>query len=119
MLVIVDASKRVERLGKFPLPVEVVPFGVKATAFKIETACKVLGIKPAIVIRVRDGKPFVTDNGNLILDCACGRIDEPARLALLLSVIPGVVEHGLFIGMASVALLGSDAGVTALTRKTS
>jgi ribose 5-phosphate isomerase A len=119
MVVIVDASKRVERLGKFPLPVEVVPFGVKATAFKIERACKALGINPAIVIRVRDGKPFVTDNGNLILDCACGRIDKPASLAVALSVIPGVVEHGLFIGMASVALLGSDTGVTVLTRKTS
>ena len=119
MVVIVDASKRVEHLGKFPLPVEVVPFGVKATAFKIENACKRLGLKPAIVIRVRDGKPFVTDNGNLILDCACGRIDKPASLAVALSVIPGVVEHGLFIGMASVALLGSDTGVTVLTRKAS
>jgi len=119
MVVIVDASKRVERLGKFPLPVEVVPFGVKATAFKIETACKSLGINPAIVIRVRNGKPFVTDNGNLILDCACGRIDKPASLAVALSVIPGVVEHGLFIGMSSVALLGSNSGVTVLTRKTS
>jgi len=117
MIVIVDGSKRVERLGRFPLPVEVVPFGVKSTAFKIEKACKSLGLKPAIVIRVRDGKPFITDNGNLILDCACGRIDDPVRLAAALSAIPGVVEHGLFIGMAALALVGDGAGVTVLMRK--
>jgi len=117
MIVIVDGSKRVDRLGRFPLPVEVVPFGVKATAFKIEKACKSLGINPAIVIRIRDGKPFITDNGNLILDCACGRIDDPACLAAALSAIPGVVEHGLFIGMAALALVGDGTGVTVLMRK--
>jgi ribose 5-phosphate isomerase A len=117
MIVIVDATKRVAHLGRFPLPVEVVPFGVKATAFKIEKACRSVGCKGAIVIRVRDGKPFVTDNGNLILDCALGQIDDPPKLAAALSAIPGVVEQGLFIGMATIALVGDDSGVTVLMRK--
>jgi ribose 5-phosphate isomerase A len=110
-VVIADASKRVGHLGRFPLPVEVVPFGLKATAFKIERACAHAGSRGRITLRIREGKPFVTDNGNLILDCALQRIEDPPRLAALLSGIPGVVEHGLFIGLASLALVGGDGGV--------
>lgn len=119
MIVIVDSSKRVGTLGHFPLPIEVVPFGVKATAFKIEKACAAVGCKGAMVIRVRDGKPFITDNGNLILDCALSHIENPPALAAALSSIPGVVEHGLFIGMASIALVGDNAGVSVMMRKSS
>ena len=111
MVVIADASKRVERLGAFPLPVEVVPFGVKATAWKIERALTHAGSKGALAVRVRDGKPFITDNGNIIIDCAVGAIPDAPGLAALLSGIPGVVEHGLFIGIARHALIGTADGV--------
>jgi ribose 5-phosphate isomerase A len=116
MIVIADSSKRVEVLGKFPLPVEIVPFGYKATARKIEQACRWAGCKGPMSLRVRDGKPFVTDNGNIIFDCALGRIDNPEKLSAALSSIPGVVEHGLFVGIASLALIGSESGVSKIDR---
>jgi ribose 5-phosphate isomerase A len=120
MIVIADTSKKVERLGKFPLPIEVVPFGVKATALKIDKACAWAGARGGkLVIRVRDGKPFVTDNGNLILDCALGAIPDAPKLAAALSSIPGVVDHGLFIGIASLALIAGNGGVETLARKSS
>jgi ribose 5-phosphate isomerase A len=118
MIVIADSSKRVERLGKFPLPIEVVPFGVKATALKIDKACAWAGAKGGkLVIRTRDGKPFVTDNGNIVLDCALGSIPDAPKLAAALSSIPGVVDHGLFIGIASLAIIAGEQGVATLTRK--
>jgi ribose 5-phosphate isomerase A len=118
-IVIADASKKVERLGKFPLPIEVVPFGAKATALKIDRACAWAGARGGkLVIRMRDGKPFVTDNGNLVFDCALGVIPDAPKLSAALSSIPGVVDHGLFIGMASLALIAGDGGVMTLTRKT-
>jgi ribose 5-phosphate isomerase A len=110
MIVIADASKKVEKLGKFPLPIEVIPFGLKSTAYKIEKGSAWAGCKGPITLRVRDGKPFVTDNGNVILDCAFGEIPDAQKLASALSMIPGVVEHGLFIRMASLAILGTEAG---------
>jgi ribose 5-phosphate isomerase A len=116
MIVIVDASKRVDVLGRFPLPIEIVPFGYKATARKIEQACRWAGCQGAMTLRVRDGKPFITDNGNVILDCALGRIDNPEKLGAALSSIPGVVEHGLFIAIASVALIGTETGVVRIER---
>jgi ribose 5-phosphate isomerase A len=116
MVVIADASKRVDTLGKFPLPIEVVPFGYKATARKIEQACRWAECQGPMNLRVRDGKPFVTDNGNVIFDCALGRIATPEKLAAALSSIPGVVEHGLFIGIASLALVGSQGGVDKIER---
>jgi ribose 5-phosphate isomerase A len=120
MIVIADISKKVERLGKFPLPIEVVPFGVKATALKIDKACAWAGAKGGkLVVRVRDGKPFVTDNGNLVLDCALGAIPDAPKLAAALSSIPGVVDHGLFIGIASLALIAGESGVETLARKSS
>jgi ribose 5-phosphate isomerase A len=111
LIVIADESKRVETLGAFPLPVEVVRFGLKATAFKIDRACRHAGCEGPITLRVRDGKPFVTDNGNSILDCALRKIPNPGKLAALLSGIPGVVDHGLFIGMARIAILGTVDGL--------
>ena len=69
-------------------------------------------------MRIRDGKPFVTDNGNVILDCALGRIEMPEKLAAALSSIPGVVDHGLFIGMASLAIIAGENGVETLRTMT-
>ncbi len=110
-VVIVDAAKRVETLGAFPLPVEVVPFGWCATAAAVEAA---LGVPP--VLRHADGKVLVTDNGNYILDCPLGRIDDPAAVAAALA-LPGVVEHGLFLAETDVALIGTAGGVDRLTRR--
>jgi ribose 5-phosphate isomerase A len=116
MIVIADDSKKVSALGKFPLPVEVVPFGLKATAVKIDQAFAWTRNDGPVTLRVRDGKPYVTDNGNVILDCALGRIENVENLAAALSSIPGVVDHGLFIGMASLAIIAGKSGVEILER---
>jgi ribose 5-phosphate isomerase A len=116
MIVIADDSKKVAVLGKFPLPVEVVPFGLKATAIKIDQAFAWTRNDGPVTLRMREGKPFVTDNGNVILDCALGRIENPEQLAAALSSIPGVVDHGLFIGMASLALIATGHGIETLKR---
>jgi ribose 5-phosphate isomerase A len=118
MVVVADESKRVAKLGKFPLPVEVVAFGVKATVWKLERAFKHLGIDPKMTLRVREGKPFRTDAGNVIIDCACGEIKEPDRLEVFLNNTPGVVNNGLFNGIAGIALIGkADGTVEEITRK--
>lgn len=118
MVVIADESKRVARLGKFPLPIEVIPFGVKATGWKLERTFKMLNMQPKMTLRVRDGKPFRTDGGNVIIDCACGEIKEPDRLEVMLNNIPGVVNNGLFNGIAGVALIGkADGSVEEIVRK--
>lgn len=111
MVTIADESKKVETLGKFPLPVEVVPFGVNATAWKIERALRICNLKGKLTLRLKDGKPFVTDNGNAIIDVAIGAIPEADRLGTLLSITPGVVDHGLFIGICGIILMGSNDGV--------
>jgi ribose 5-phosphate isomerase A len=111
MIVIADSSKQVPVLGKFPLPVEVVPFGVNATAWKIEQALRILNLKGKLVLRLKDGKPFRTDNGNVIIDAAIGAIPDPARLTVRLSNIAGVVETGLFVDICSIILMGTDSGV--------
>jgi len=113
MAVIADSTKLVPRLGAFPLPIEVVPFGLAATRRHIELAFAELGL--AGPIRLRGGSsPFVTDGGHSILDCSLGAIAEPERLSQILSSIPGVVEHGLFIGLARVAIIAGDEGVEVL-----
>ena len=116
MIVIADQSKQVEILGKFPLPVEVVPFGVNATAWKIERALRLLDLKGKLVLRVRDGKPFRTDNGNAIIDVALGAIPDANRLSTFLNNIPGVVEDGLFIDICGIVLVGTDNGVKTLKK---
>jgi ribose 5-phosphate isomerase A len=109
-IVIADAGKRVATLGAFPLPVEVVPFAWEVTA---ERVGGVAGAGPELR---RDGEqPVVTDNGNYILDCRCGRIADPARLERELKLLPGVVECGLFVGMAELAVV-SDGETTELIR---
>ena len=111
MIVIADHTKKVATLGAFSLPVEVVPFGVKSTAMKLEHAGKWAGCEGALALRIRDGELFVTDNGNVIIDCAFGKIPDAQKLASVISTIPGVVDHGLFIGMASMAILGGPDGL--------
>jgi ribose 5-phosphate isomerase A len=114
MVVIADASKRVDVLGRFPLPVEVVPFGLETTTRRIRA---LLGEDaPEIRLRRKDGEIFRTDGGNLILDLHLGAIPDPDVLAVELKTTTGVVDHGLFIGLASVALIGGPEGVMELAR---
>jgi ribose 5-phosphate isomerase A len=114
MIVIADSGKQVEALGAFPLPIEVVTFGLAATALAIERAALELGLPTAIDIRRRGGQPFVTDGGNRILDASFGRIGDPEALADRLADIPGIVEHGLFLGFCDLALVASQDGVAEL-----
>jgi ribose 5-phosphate isomerase A len=115
MIVIADASKKVDLLGAFPLPLEVVPFGLTATRNMITALAADVGCEGDIKVRMLGGgKPFLTDSGNLILDCHFGRIEEPEDLDEALKLIPGVVENGLFIGIADLAILAGADGVTLL-----
>jgi len=113
MVIIADSSKKVETLGAFPLPLEVVPFGLTATRNMITALAADVGCEGDIKVRVlAGGKPFLTDGGNLILDCHFGRIDEPEELDEALKLIPGVVENGLFIGIADLAIIAGEGGIT-------
>ena len=115
MVAIVDESKLVPTLGLFPLPVEVVRFGLMATMRLIEVIAAETGCHGAVTLRPGEGEaPFVTDQGNLILDCAFGNIPEPEVLAFSLKRVPGVVEHGLFLGLADLAIVAGKGGVKAL-----
>ena len=117
MLVIADESKWVSALGRFPLPVEVVPFGLAATRRAVEVAADAAGCPgQALLRRDRNGHAFVTDSGHWILDAMLGRIADASSLSDRLSRIPGVVEHGLFIGMAQAAILAGPAGVRVVER---
>ena len=113
-VVIADAAKRVPALGQFPLPIEVIPFGHKTTALRICDALAECDLGVAPRMRMKDGAPVKTDNGNLIYDAACGRIEEPAALAFALKSVTGVVEHGLFLDLADLALIGGPDGVATL-----
>jgi len=114
-VVIADAAKRVRRLGAFPLPIEVIPFAHKTTALRLCDALTECDIAVAPRLRVRDGAPVLTDQGNLIYDAPCGEIVDPALLAAALKSVTGVVDHGLFLDLADEALIGSDAGVERIT----
>ena len=117
MVVIADESKAVETLGAFPLPVEVSPFGFTITAKKVFDALKTSGVdQPIVKLRESAGgkRPLVTDGGNYILDCRCKEIPSAQAAALALSVVPGVVEHGLFINLARTIILGDDEGAQIL-----
>ena len=117
MIVIADESKWVATLGRFPLPIEVVSFGLAATRMKIEIAAAAAGAPgPALLRRDKEGKAFRTDGGNWILDAALQRIPDPSALAERLSAIPGVVEHGLFIGLAQAAILAGPGGLRVVER---
>ena len=106
MVVVADRSKKVTALGRFPLPVEVTPFGVTATQSMIIGLASDAGCEGDVVLRKdASGAPYKTDGGNLIYDCHFTRIPEPEVLCEALQMIPGVVEHGLFIGLADVAII--------------
>jgi ribose 5-phosphate isomerase A len=117
MIVIADDSKWVPALGRFPLPIEVVPFGLAATRRTVEAAAAAAGCPgPALLRRGKDGHAFVTDGGHWILDAAFERIMDPKALADRLDRIAGVVEHGLFIGLAHAVVLASATGVRVVER---
>ena len=112
MIVIADDTKWVPVLGHFPLPIEVVPFGLAATRRAVEAAAAAAGCPGnAILRRTREGHPFVTDGGHHMLDATLGRIADPKALAAGLARIPGVVEHGLFIGLVAAAIIAGSEGV--------
>lgn len=109
LVIIADSSKQVPVLGRFPLPVEVIPFA------RTLVAAKIAGLGAVVRQRVgAGGEPYVTDERHSILDCSFGQIADPVVLARELDGIPGVVEHGLFIDMVDVALIGKGSTVTQL-----
>jgi ribose 5-phosphate isomerase A len=117
MIVIADESKWVETLGRFPLPIEVIPFGLGATRRAIEAAFAENGVSGQMDIRkAKDGHAFVTDGGHWIIDAHLGRIPDSPKLAASLNSIPGVVEHGLFIGLARTAVLAGPQGIRVVER---
>jgi ribose 5-phosphate isomerase A len=110
-IVIADSSKLVYQLGRFPLPVEVIQMALPVVARKLDA----FGLNPKLRYRP-DGAKFITDEGNFIVDCSCGEIIDPAKTAADIRGIPGVVEHGLFLKMASFALIASDQGVMEVSK---
>ncbi|HWL20493.1 MAG TPA: ribose-5-phosphate isomerase RpiA [Bradyrhizobium sp.] len=118
MIVIADESKWVEALGHFPLPVEVIPFGLAATQRAMAHAFAESGVSgPMVVRKGKEGHVFVTDGGHWIVDAHLGRIEDAPRLANLLNAIPGVVEHGLFIGLACTVVLAGAQGIRVVERR--
>jgi ribose 5-phosphate isomerase A len=116
MVVIADESKWVPVLGRFPLPIEVVPFGLDATQRAVERA---IGSAESVLLTLRrdkSGHAFVTDGGHWIIDAALGRIDDPKAMAHALASVPGVVEHGLFIGLAQTAIIAGPDRVRLVER---
>jgi ribose 5-phosphate isomerase A len=115
MIVIADESKVVPTLGAFPLPIEIVRFGEGATTLAINKALQDLALPVRLTLRKsRDGHVFVTDEGHLILDAALGAIPDPQALATRLAAVPGVVEHGLFLGLAKTAIIAGASGIRVL-----
>ena len=114
MIVIADESKVVETLGRFPLPIEINPFGQASTMIAIEKAASRLGLSGELKLRRQQDELFRTDGGHYIVDASFGRIPDAEALSGELFSIPGVVEHGLFINMASLAIIAGQAGVRTL-----
>lgn len=114
MIVIADESKDVETLGRFPLPIEVNAFGLRATMLAIEEAAARLGLSGPLKLRGGEDDTFLTDGGHYIVDASFGRIPDPRALSGALHAIPGVVEHGLFIGLAKLAILAGPSGIKTL-----
>jgi ribose 5-phosphate isomerase A len=110
-IIVAESTKLVPHLGKFPLPVEVIPFAEPLTKARIEA----LGAQVSLR-KYAYGNPYVTDEGHHILDCSFGEIADPAGLDARLHAIPGIVEHGLFIGMAEMGFIGKDGGVVQVRR---
>jgi len=117
MVVIADDSKLVARLGRFALPVEVLEFGHRSTAARLAAAAMALGYGDvAITLRQQGGAVFKSDSGNLIYDCAFGAITSAPKLAQAIADIPGVVEHGLFIGIATTLLIAHPGEIEVIER---
>ncbi|PWL17930.1 ribose 5-phosphate isomerase A [Falsochrobactrum shanghaiense] len=116
MIVIADKSKVVEKLGRFPLPIEVNRFGLGATMRAIELNASQCGLAGELTLRLNDGEPFTTDGGHYIVDASFGRIPDPKNLSSALFAIPGVVEHGLFIGLARAAIIAGADGIRTMNR---
>ncbi len=115
MIVIADGSKRVATLGRFPLPIEVVPFGLGAIRHAIEGALRAQGLPGDLRLRqTAQGEPYLTDGGHFILDAHLERIDAPEALDAALTAVPGVVETGLFLGLATGAVLATESGLVEL-----
>ncbi len=112
LIIVADQHKQVEYLGRFPLPVEVIQFAAPPVKKKLED----LGLRPGLRAGA-NGKPYLTDEGNFIFDCAAGQILDPPALARTLKSITGVVEHGLFIGLASMAIISGPSGARIVTPK--
>ena len=104
-VIIADHTKLVDQLGAFPLPVEVIPFGWKQVQRRIEQLYQVKS-----VLRLKDHQPLVTDHGHYILDCHFNQIPDAPALNISLNTIPGVVDNGLFIGMATGTIIGYPDG---------
>ncbi len=105
-----DEHKMVERLGRFPLPVEVIPFAASPVKQKLEQ----IGAHP-VLRSGHDGSPYITDEGNFIFDCHYGEITDPAAVGRTIKSMTGVVEHGLFLGLASVAIVAGPSGARVIT----
>lgn len=117
VVIIADESKCVETLGRFPLPIEITPFGATVTQRAVEAIAAEAGCPgPAPLRRAQNGHAFVTDGGHWLLDAQLRRIANPSGLAARLSAIPGVMEHGLFIGLAQTAIIAGPAGVRLVER---
>jgi ribose 5-phosphate isomerase A len=117
MVVIADASKLVAALGRFPLPVEIAPFGATATRRAVEAAAAAAGCPgPAKLRLAQNGHAFVTDGGHWLLDAQLQRIADPQALAARFAAVPGVMEHGLFIGLARTAIVAGPDGVRLIER---
>ena len=117
MIVVADESKLVPRLGKYPLPIEVMEFGHKSIIAKLAEIFAGLGHADVpMKMREKDGARFVTDNGNLIYDCSFGAIQNAAKLASAIKSVPGAVEHGLFVGIASVLLIAGPGEVEVIEK---
>src|SRR5579875_440133 len=108
-VIVADGSKVVRRLGRFPLPVEVIQLAEPLVRLRLEA----LGLRPTRR-RAKDGSDYITDEGNFILDCATGEMEDPAKIAAEIRALVGVVEHGLFLHMATRALIADENGVREL-----
>jgi ribose 5-phosphate isomerase A len=118
MIIIADKSKCVAALGRFPLPIEIAPFGAAATQSKIRDIFLPAHLPATFTLRTdKDGLAFVTDGGHWVFDAALGRINDPRSIALALKAVPGVIEHGLFIDMAAIAVIGGPDGVRIVERR--
>ena len=112
LFILADETKLVQRLGKFPLPLEVIPFGWKQVQRKIKEVYNI-----GASLRVKDGRPFISDHGHYILDCPFQQIENPDILSYDLNAIPGVVDNGLFVNMADMVLVGYADGRTETLHK--